>query len=323
MGVGRYPFGYPNGWFQVGYTDDVTAGGVVPLRYFGRDLVLFRSERGVPQVLDAYCAHLGAHLGYGGSVDGECIRCPFHAWAYGADGACTNIPYSARIPRGARVRAWPTAERSGILFMWHHSEGQPPTWEPPDVPEFDRDDWVGYHRYRWQVRVHPQEIGENTFDPAHTQFVHGNASGIPDALVGFEDHRATATLVIHTAVLGGAEMRHELCLYGVGLTRNTSTGATAAKSFLTSNTPIDEEMTDVRFSMMTPRSLPDDPDGTVSRANAHGTAMAFEEDIPIWEHKIYRDPPLLCDGDRSISRYRRWARQFYAPVTDRSVSGAA
>ena len=34
-------------------------------------------------------------------------------------------------------------------------------------------------------------------------------------------------------------------------------------------------------------------------------------DIPIWENKIYRDDPILCDGDGPIAKYRKWFKQFY------------
>lgn len=46
-------------------------------------------------IFDAYCPHLGANLGVGGIVKGDCIECPFHQWSFRAsDGECTNIPYS-------------------------------------------------------------------------------------------------------------------------------------------------------------------------------------------------------------------------------------
>jgi 3-ketosteroid 9alpha-monooxygenase subunit A len=35
-----------------------------------------------------------------------------------------------------------------------------------------------------------------------------------------------------------------------------------------------------------------------------------EEDIPIWEHKLYRPKPLLSAGDKSIPALRHWSRQF-------------
>lgn len=44
---------------------------------------------------DAYCPHLGAHLGIGGKVHKDCIECPFHSWSFeGCTGKLTNIPYA-------------------------------------------------------------------------------------------------------------------------------------------------------------------------------------------------------------------------------------
>ena len=69
--MSRYPFPIPFGWYQVGYPDDVDPGQARPLHYFGRDLVIWRDEdAGAFHVNDAYCPHLDAHLGHGGSVHG-------------------------------------------------------------------------------------------------------------------------------------------------------------------------------------------------------------------------------------------------------------
>ena len=98
-GKPRFPFPrYPNGWFQVAYSDEVTPGTVVPLKYFGADLVLFRTQTGEAHVLDAHCPHVGAHLGHGGCVKGESIQCPFHAWRFDGQGQCVAVPYARKIP---------------------------------------------------------------------------------------------------------------------------------------------------------------------------------------------------------------------------------
>ncbi|HEY6458762.1 MAG TPA: Rieske 2Fe-2S domain-containing protein, partial [Polyangiaceae bacterium] len=116
----RFPFPrYPNGWFQVAYSDEVAPGAVVPLRYFGRDLVIFREERGDVHVLDAHCPHMGAHLGHGGTVKDGCVRCPFHAWRFDGTGQCVEVPYSARVPPRARVRPWHVREVNGLVLVWH------------------------------------------------------------------------------------------------------------------------------------------------------------------------------------------------------------
>ena len=34
-------------------------------------------------------------------------------------------------------------------------------------------------------------------------------------------------------------------------------------------------------------------------------------DLPIWNNKIHRPRPILCDGDGPILAYRQWFEQFY------------
>ena len=112
----RSPFPIPFGWFQVAWADELKPGQVVPLQYFGRHLALWRDEQGAPHVNDAFCPHLGAHFGHGGTVHGEELVCPFHGWRFDAEGNNTLIPYSERTNRKACVRAYPTVERNGL---WH------------------------------------------------------------------------------------------------------------------------------------------------------------------------------------------------------------
>ncbi|HCS26716.1 MAG TPA: iron-sulfur cluster-binding protein, Rieske family, partial [Spongiibacteraceae bacterium] len=49
----------PFGWYQVAYSHELVAGDSRGIRYFGKELVLFRTQSGEAHVLDAYCPHLG------------------------------------------------------------------------------------------------------------------------------------------------------------------------------------------------------------------------------------------------------------------------
>lgn len=61
----------------------------------GQNFVVFRTENNEAHAFDAYCPHLGANLGIGGKVKGDCIECPFHEWMFRAtDGECVSIPYT-------------------------------------------------------------------------------------------------------------------------------------------------------------------------------------------------------------------------------------
>jgi len=177
----------PDGWFQVAYSDELEPGQVLPLKYFDRDLVLFRTEDGQAKVLDAFCPHLGAHLGYGGKVEGSCIRCPFHAWRFDGAGQCTEVPYAKKIPPKAKMRAWHVQESAGLILVWHHTGEAAPPWHPPEVPEYKHPEWTEYERLRWQIRTRNQEMAENAVDSAHFHYLHGT-SNMPSSQAEVKDH---------------------------------------------------------------------------------------------------------------------------------------
>src|SRR3989338_7788419 len=62
---------FPNSWFRMCRSEDLPIGAVKTVRAFARDLVVFRGEDGKAAVVDAFCPHLGAHLGIGGKVVGQ------------------------------------------------------------------------------------------------------------------------------------------------------------------------------------------------------------------------------------------------------------
>ena len=147
-----FPFpAYPNGWFAVCYSDEIMPCEVKPLEYFGNPLVVYRTEAGEARVIDAHCPHLGAHLGFGGAVVGDTVRCPFHHWRFGADGTCVDVPYAQRIPPLAKIGVWPTCESSGLVFVWHHAEQKPPASPIPPIEEYGAPGWGDYVRFRWKV----------------------------------------------------------------------------------------------------------------------------------------------------------------------------
>ena len=69
---------------------------------------MFRTESGQVHVLDAYCQHLGANMGVGGTVEGENIVCPWHGWRWRGDGTNALIPYSKiGCKNNVRIRTYP------------------------------------------------------------------------------------------------------------------------------------------------------------------------------------------------------------------------
>jgi phenylpropionate dioxygenase-like ring-hydroxylating dioxygenase large terminal subunit len=292
----RFPFPIPNGWFVVATSDELLAGEVRALHCFGRDLVLFRTEGGEPRLTDAYCAHLGAHLAVGGKVEGECIRCPFHGWAYdGASGQCIDIPYggSERIPAKACLRCYPTIERGGAIWAWHHLAEGEPFFELPLVPELDDDAWTKPVLVEFHISTSCQEMAENNHDFAHFQFVHGTES-IPE---GEEVIDGTYKSVKNPG------LERETFGLGLGVVR-----VPGALAFVSSVTPIDDDNVHVRWFFTVPVESGDE----AAQLFAEHFAAGVTQDIPIWENKIYRPLPVLTKSEAGIVAHRRWSQQFYS-----------
>lgn len=123
----KVPFTWKvTGWFMIGWSAEFEVGAVKALKYFGEDLAAYRDESGQLHVLEAHCKHLGAHIGHGGKVVGDCIECPFHGWRWGPEGNNTYIPYQPDQPnRGLRLRSYPVQEQYGCIFMWYQPDGEP------------------------------------------------------------------------------------------------------------------------------------------------------------------------------------------------------
>ena len=60
--------GFPRGWFAVAWAGELGSDEPMSLNYFDKHMVLWRDAGGVARCIDAYCPHLGAHLGIGGKV---------------------------------------------------------------------------------------------------------------------------------------------------------------------------------------------------------------------------------------------------------------
>ncbi|MEZ4352225.1 MAG: Rieske 2Fe-2S domain-containing protein [Myxococcota bacterium] len=306
----RYPFPpYPTGWYVVAASSELPSRGVLPLRYFGRDLVLFRAESGRAVLVDAHCPHMGAHLGHGGFVEGEGIRCPFHQWRFGCDGRVEDVPYQTRgaLPVES-LACWPVEEQSGVVLAHWSDGGRSPSWRMPAITEFGRPGWVGWQTFRWQIHMHTQELAENVPDMPHFRYVH-RVPAPPEAEVKTSGH-VYRQETIGRGADGGIVWRTQQTLFGLGLIVLRTPGPIPNVS-LNAITPIDEETVDLRVMYVVDEGGDATTLSPAASAMLEAVASTIGDDVPIWEHKVYREKPSLVPGDGPIATLRKWARQFY------------
>lgn len=319
----------PRGWFAIGCVDDIPPGTLKNCRIGGHELVAFRGADGGLAVVDAYCPHLGAHMGHGGTVEGNELRCPFHGFCFDRSGACTRTGYNTRPPPKARVRAWPLLVRHGVALVWHDPTGAAPSWEVPEIP---MQGWSPFMFHHWRLRGHPQETTENSVDVGHFAFI----------------HRYSELRTLEAAAAEGAHLRARYSFFkplshrlgnGIGF-RNVIQVEVHGLGY--SQVDVLEEQSGMRLrslvlasprgggeidlrAAVAVRDPRQDPDASpwlralapllLSRASRRALLKTYcsdvEQDFHIWRNKRHIARPLLAQGDGPVGTFRKWARQFY------------
>jgi phenylpropionate dioxygenase-like ring-hydroxylating dioxygenase large terminal subunit len=169
MKLFNHPDASVEGWYWLCRSGEIRRGKVRALRLLRRELAVYRGEDGRVVALDAYCAHMGAHLAEG-RVEGNALRCFFHHWRYDAAGRCTDIPCLPGKPGArVRVRSWPTVERYGMVWLWN---GDEPKEDLPQVPELAGQACDTLLANRFRKRCHPNVMLINAIDEQHFRSVH-------------------------------------------------------------------------------------------------------------------------------------------------------
>ena len=118
----------PDFWYPVAVSASVAKGKAFAACFAGQRIVLYRGASGAVHALEDRCAHRQVPLSMG-VVEGEALRCCYHAWAYRGDGRLSQIPY---LPKGAAGRrAGCAATRSARPTAWYSSSPATRTRPPP------------------------------------------------------------------------------------------------------------------------------------------------------------------------------------------------
>jgi phenylpropionate dioxygenase-like ring-hydroxylating dioxygenase large terminal subunit len=326
----------PRGWYAVSRSSALKKRDAVPIRYFGRDLVLFRTESGEAHVWDAHCAHNGAHLGYGGTVRGECITCPFHAWKFGPDGRCASIPYlkNGVVPPTARMRTLPVHEHGGIIFAWH-GPGEP-TFSMPDelgdLPHLARErshnqdsgKWYPFRHFQMIINGPVQAIVENMVDSVHATELHQMAAFEDVAIkqqgaslnIKFNANHGTEGTKFPTNLLPRTKSSSDGLAVGFGYSRIYITVSTALEALVVfTPTPVEPTVTEVNAYTSVRKAggvWKGVRNQAVRRIVELGLLRELSQDFVIWNNQKYSKRPVLTRSDAQLIAYRTWARQFYS-----------
>lgn len=145
-----------------------------PFELLGQKLVLWLTDDGKPAAAEDRCCHRSAKLSKGIVVDGN-IRCPYHGWAFNAEGTCVDVPQLSNrsIPPTYKVKSFHCAEKYGYAWV---CLGEPLA-TIPEIPEVENPAFRAIHQFYEPWNCSGLRVMENSFDNAHPHFVHSKTFG--------------------------------------------------------------------------------------------------------------------------------------------------
>ena len=331
------PSPFPEGWYFIASRQALLKARIIQKTWMGENIVAWCDEQGRVCVAEAYCPHLGSHLGpeAGGCVRAGRLVCPFHGYEYDTTGRCVATPY-ADPPRTARLRVFETQEIHGLIFAWWGFRGRPPQWSLPATLS-EQAGWSDFEIKTIRFPGHPQETTENSVDLAHLRYVHGYDSvrrADPVSVEGpclesrFDFIRTRKIAKVATLTFDLSAFTR---IFGLGYSfvelHERSIGMDLRLWVLA--TPVDRTLIDLSLvsqvrEIRKPRRrivglgfLPTRLRATIM--NKFVASQQFRDvlqDVTIWSRKQYRPLPRLCLSDGEIMPFRAWCAQFYPDADD-------
>lgn len=159
-------------WHPVAALDEMSQHWTKRVRLLGEDLVLFKDRKGAFGLVGEFCPHRRASLAYGIPTE-DGIRCPYHGWNFDRAGRCLeqpNEPETSTFKDKVQTAGYPVETLGGLIWAYL---GPAPA---PLVPRWDG--FVGENVVRMvgrnTVACNWLQIMENSLDPVHAEWLHGN-----------------------------------------------------------------------------------------------------------------------------------------------------
>ena len=151
---------------------------IIPIQLLGEQIVILFLQWETAALLDV-CKHYQAQLSLG-KIDkfkgNDCIRCPYHGWAYDRFGKCIDIPQiNKKISKNIKVPSYQTCEKYGIVWVCldHNSKS-----EIPDLPEYDDGNYRKINFFEKETtKTNVLRMIMGTLDNTHFPWVHGGILG--------------------------------------------------------------------------------------------------------------------------------------------------
>lgn len=162
-------------WHPIAPEAELVENPIKEVRLMGEDLVLYRTRQGSFGLIEPHCPHRRAAF-KNGYVEEDGIRCSYHGWKFAPDGQCIEQPYEEAASGHTRYRervcalAYRARAFAGLVWAYMGPEPAPliPNWEAFTFANCYKQIMIHHVGCNWL------QCQENSIDPVHFEWLHGN-----------------------------------------------------------------------------------------------------------------------------------------------------
>jgi phenylpropionate dioxygenase-like ring-hydroxylating dioxygenase large terminal subunit len=168
-----------NQWYVAAYGREV-GRELFSRTVCGESILFWRTDAGQVTAMSDRCVHRRFPLSESPSrLVGDTVVCGYHGFTYGADGVCVAVPGQTRIPRTARLKAYPVVEQDSLVWVFI---GDP---DRADSTQIARAPWLAMEGWTTVSGMEPLAaraslLVDNLMDLSHETYLHGGYIGTPE-----------------------------------------------------------------------------------------------------------------------------------------------
>jgi phenylpropionate dioxygenase-like ring-hydroxylating dioxygenase large terminal subunit len=168
-----------NQWYVAAYGREV-GQEILGRTVLGEPIALYRRSDGTVAALSDRCIHRRYPLSAAPSrVVDDAVVCGYHGFTYDGSGTCIAVPGQTRIPRTARVTAYPVIEQDSFVWVFIGDPDLAAGTRIPRAPWLADPAWTTVSGMepiagRWSLLV------DNLMDLSHETYLHAGYIGTPE-----------------------------------------------------------------------------------------------------------------------------------------------
>ncbi len=159
-----------NAWYVAAWGHEIT-DSLKQIVVLNEKICIYRDSSSAVVALEDACPHRKLPLSKG-QIKGDAVECGYHGLTFNCSGQCISAPGSGVIPANAQVKAYPTHEKYGLIWIWTGDAERADPETIFKIENYDHPNWGINRGAAMDLDCNYLLMTDNLLDPSHVAWVH-------------------------------------------------------------------------------------------------------------------------------------------------------